>query len=224
MQPMTGSNAADLLVKPGREGGVRGEVNSEAFWQKKVEDVAADEVFFHSYFNQAGNKRRKMSEKKSKKVEAEQDESDEEGEEEIWKAITASKPEVEGYDEDDDLSMGDLESAYSDSDDGSESGIDLGGDGNGANAPADGEDFLADEISDAQDMDEMPNFESEDDALLDDDDDLPEDFEIPEEEPEEEMSKNKKKRKERKKLKQLPTFASAEDYAKLLGDDDDEDM
>jgi ribosome biogenesis protein MAK21 len=85
MQPMAGSNAADLLVKPSKEGGVRGDVNSEAFWQKKVEDVAADEVFFHSYFNQAGNKRRKGSEKKVKKADAEADDdaSDEEGEEEI---------------------------------------------------------------------------------------------------------------------------------------------
>ena len=222
MQPMAGSNAADLLVKPGREGGVRGDVNSEAFWQKKVEDVAADEVFFHSYFNQAGNKRRKLSEKKSKKGDAEDDESDDDGEEEIWKAITASKPEVEGPDEDDDLSMGDLESAYSDSDDGSEAGIDLGGD-DGANEAADGEDLLADEMSDAEDMDDMPDLDSDEDALLGDDDELPEDFEVPEEEAEE-MSKNKKKRKERKKLKQLPTFASAEDYAKMIGDDDDDDM
>jgi ribosome biogenesis protein MAK21 len=224
MQPMAGSNAADLLVKPSREGGVRGEVNSEVFWQKKVEDVAADEVFFHSYFNQAGNKRRNILEKKSKKVEAEHDESDEDGEEEIWKAITASKPEVEGPDEDDDLSMGDLESAYSSSGDGSEAGIDLGGDDNVADEAPEGEDLLANEISDAEDMDDMPDFESEDDALLGDEDDLPEGLEVPEEEPEEEMSKNKKKRKERKKLKQLPTFASAEDYAKLLGDDDDEGM
>jgi ribosome biogenesis protein MAK21 len=221
---MAGSNAADLLVKPSREGGVRGEVNSEVFWQKKVEDVAADEVFFHSYFNQAGNKRRNILEKKSKKVEAEHDESDEDGEEEIWKAITASKPEVEGPDEDDDLSMGDLESAYSSSGDGSEAGIDLGGDDNVADEAPEGEDLLANEISDAEDMDDMPDFESEDDALLGDEDDLPEGLEVPEEEPEEEMSKNKKKRKERKKLKQLPTFASAEDYAKLLGDDDDEGM
>lgn len=224
MQPMAGSNAADLLVKPGREGGVRGEVNSEAFWQKKVEDVAADEVFFHSYFNQAGNKRRKISEKKSKKVEAEEDESEGDGEEEIWKAITASKPEVEGPDDDDDLSIGDLESAYSSSDGGSEAGIDLGGDGDVVDQPAEGDDLLADDLSDPEGLDDMPDLESEDDALLDDDDDLPEDVEVPEDTQEEEMSKNKKKRKDRKKLKQLPTFASADDYAKLLGDDDDDDM
>ena len=48
-------------------------------------------------------------------------------------------------------------------------------------------------------------------------------FESPDE-PEEDLSRNQKKRKERKKLKQLPTFASAEDYAKMMVDDDDEDM
>ena len=222
MQPMAGSNAADLLVKPGKEGGLRGDVNSEAFWQKKVEDVAADEVFFHSYFNQAGNKRRKQPEKKTKNVDVEAGESDEEGEEEIWKAITASKPEVEGLDEDDDLSMGDLESAYSGSDDGSEAGIDLGGDGDEA---GDGEDLLKDDGSDAEDMEGMLDLESDDDALLDDEDDLPEDFQVPGEadEPEEAMSRSQKKRKERKKLKSLPTFASAEDFAKMLEDDDNEE-
>lgn len=219
MQPMAGSNAADLLVKPGKEAGVRGEVNSEAFWQKKVEDVAADEVFFHSYFNQAGNKRRKQSDRKSKKDVVEDLESDEEGEEEIWKAITASKPEVEGLDEDDELSMGDLESAYSVSDDGSEGGIDLGGDEEALK----GEEMLQ---GDASDVEDMPDLDSEDDALLDDEDDLPEDFEVPNEpeEPEEEVSRNKKKREERKKLKSLPTFASVEDYAKMLEGDDDEEI
>jgi ribosome biogenesis protein MAK21 len=225
MQPMAGSNAADLLVKPGKEGGVRGDVNSEIFWRKKVEDVAADEVFFHSYFNQAGNKRRKVSEKKSKTADADADgdSGDEDREDEIWQAITASKPEVEGLDEDDDLSMGDLDSAYSASGDGSEAGIDLGGDTGDDQQPAEAEGLFEDDVSDAEEMQDMPDLESEDDALLDDEDELPEDFEVPEE-PVEEALRNKKKRKERKKLKQLPTFASAEDYAKMIGDDEEDDM
>ena len=217
MQPTAGSNAADLLVKPGKDGSVRAEINSETFWQKKVEDVAADEVFFHSYFNQAGGKKRRVAEKKSRKDKDKDGESgdEDEGEEEIWKAITASKPEVEGPDEDDDLSLGDLESAYSDSE-GSEGGIDLGGD-------AEEEGLFQDDQPDLDDMDAIPDLEDEDDAMFGDDDELPENFEVPEE-PEADMSRNKKKRKERKKLKQLPTFASAEDYARMIGGDDDNDM
>ena len=178
MQPMAGSNAADLLVKPGREGAARGDVNSDAFWQKKIEDVAADDVFFHSYFNQTGNRKRKVSGKKSKKSKDDEDEeaSDEEGEEEIWKAITASRPDVEGGDEDDDISMGDLESAYSDSEQGSEAGIDLGGDAVDDFGRSESRGPTQDEISDASDMEEMPELDSEDGAMFDDEDELPEEF------------------------------------------------
>ena len=227
MQPMAGNNAADLLVKPGKEGVHRREVNSEAFWRKKVEDVAADEVFFHSYFSQAGGRKKRVAEKKSKKAQA--DDGDEEGsddgevdEEEVWKAITTSKPEVEGYEEEDDLSMGDLESAYEDSEGGSEAGIDLGGDAGGDDEAAQGDELDEEGLSDAEGMDELPELDSGDDAILGDEDDLPEDFQPPEE-PEKEMSTSQKKRKERKKLKQLPVFASAEDYAKMLGDDDEDE-
>ncbi|KAK5167967.1 RNA-binding ribosome biosynthesis protein mak21 [Saxophila tyrrhenica] len=219
MQPMAGSNAADLLVKPGAEGAAS-QYNTEAFWQRKIEDVAADEVFFHSYFNQSGNKKKAAPKKKDvKDVADDEDEeaSDDAGEDEIWKAITASKPEVEGADEDDDLSLGDLESAYSASEDESEGGIDLGGE-EGA------EDAAPQDFSESEAGDEMPELESDEDAMFADDDDLPEDFEMPEAAEEGELSRNKKKRNERKKLKSLPTFASAEDYAKLLGGDDDDDM
>ena len=218
MQPMAGSEAADILVKPGREGAARADVNSDAFWQKKVEDVAADEIFFHSYFNQAGHKKRKVAEKKSQKDES-RDDSEDEGEEEIWKAITASKPEVEGPDEDDDLSMADLESPYSESDAGSEAGVDLGGDDDEEDkAPA------LDDGSVIEDIDGMPELDSDDeDAMFGDEDELPEDFEaaLGSEGPDQELSNNQKRRKDRKKLKQLPTFASADDYANMLDDEED---
>ena len=231
MQPTAGSEAADLLVKPGQgASGGKVDLNSEAFWKKNVEDVAAEDVFFHQYFNSAGNKKRRGMEKKNQK-ERRRDGSDsgseDEGEEEIWKAITASRPEVEGgADEDDDLSMGDLESAYDDSGDeeeGSEGGIDLGGNEDGENGAA------LDEVSDAEAMDEMPDLDDEEDeAMFDDEDEVPEDFEDVDaaeggEEEGQELSRNQKKRKERKKLKALPTFASAEDYAKLLGREGEED-
>ena len=222
MQPMAGSNAADLLVKPGREGTARYDINTDAFWRKKVEDVAADEVFFHSYFSQAGNKKRKVADKKKAKGAEDGEGSSDEGEEEIWKAITNSKPEVEGPDEDDDLSMGDLENAYSESEDGSEVGIDLGGGGDeGEGVVLDG----TDSEDEDEDEDEMPELESEDDAMFDDEDEVPEDIEAGgvDTDSGEEMSRSQKKRKERKKLKQLPTFASAEDYAKMLGGDEEEE-
>ena len=88
------------------------------------------------------------------------------------------------------------------------------------------ESAMLDAGSDADEMDAMPELDSEDeDAMFDDEDEVPADFEQDEQdESKQELSQSQKKRKERKKLKQLPVFASADDYAKMMGDDDDEDM
>ncbi|KAK5718016.1 RNA-binding ribosome biosynthesis protein mak21 [Elasticomyces elasticus] len=213
MQPMVGSHAADILVKPG-EGAGRSAVpvNSEAFWAKKVQDVAADEVFFHSFFNQAGKKKKPAAkeEKRRKRGDDSEEGSDDEAEEEIWQAIAKSRPDVEGIGEDDDdLGFSDLEDA-SESEAGSEPGLDLGGGAEGAEGDMD-----------FAEMDGFPGLESDDDAMLGSDDEAAMDVE--EESEQEEVSDNRKKRKEKKRLKSLPTFASAEDYAKLL-DADPEDM
>jgi ribosome biogenesis protein MAK21 len=231
MQPMGGSSAADLLVKPGESLRAGIPVNNEAFWAKKVENVAADEVFFHSYFNQAGTKKSRKQEKAAGKKVKSGDDSDEgdedQGEDEIWKAIVNSRPEVEGDDDDDDdLSMGDLEDAYSDSEDGSEGGMDLGGEDD--DEGSDGG-MMLDGGSDDDDMD-VPDFDEDEDDAFGDDDEVPfgvlDDVEEEEEEApaDSKKARNKKQREDRKKLKALPTFATAEDYAKLIGEDDDEDI
>jgi ribosome biogenesis protein MAK21 len=231
MQPMGGSSAADILVKPGESLRAGIPVNNEAFWNKKVENVAADEVFFHSYFNQAGTKKSRKQEKKDGKKPKSGDDSDDDedrGEDEIWKAIVNSRPEVEGDDDDDDdLSMGDLEDAYSDSEEGSEGGMDLGGEGD----DDDEEGGMMLDGGSEDDMD-VPDFSEDDDDAFGDDDEVP--FGILDDEPEEKeeeevpadskKARNKKQREDRKKLKALPTFATAEDYAKLIGEDDDEDI
>jgi ribosome biogenesis protein MAK21 len=63
--------------------------------------------------------------------------------------------------------------------------------------------------------------------MLGDDADLPSDFEglgdDDTAEKDERKEKSDEKKKKKRKLKHLPTFASMEDYAKLLGADD-EDM
>lgn len=232
MQPLAGaSKAADILVKPG-DPTRRAPLNSEAFWAKKVENVAADEVFFHNYFNAAGNSKRKPV-KEQKQRGAVDSEDEDAMEDQIWEAIANSRPEVEGPDSDDDLSMGDLESLSGGSDDdesGSEGGIDLGGeDGDGAadlSAFASMDGFGGEsEDEEALDSDDVPDLDDDDeDAMLGDEDEVPFDgFDGEEEEAEAETNaaRNKKKRAEKKKLKNLPVFASAEDYAKLIGDDEE---
>lgn len=208
MQPMAGSNAADLLIKDRNDGRSRAPLNSDAFWQKKVEDVAADEVFFHSYF--ARTSKKKSSAKKDSKPQHDEDDErgSDAGEEEIWKALVISNPDIEGEEDDDDLDMDDLESGYSD-----DVNID-------EDMDDDGEGLVLDAGSD--DGDELPDLESGDDAMLDDEDDVP--FEVEEkaeESSEEELSKSKQRRKDKKKLKQLPTFADAQQYADLLDGDEE---
>jgi ribosome biogenesis protein MAK21 len=229
MQPMSGSNAADVLIKDRADPSHRIPLNSDAFWRKKVEDVAADEVFFHDYFTKVNNA--KPSKKDKKKQTKDAADSDEENDEdEIWKALVESRPEIEG-DEDDsdgDLDMDDLDAAYSDSEGEGDEGVEIG-------------EFAEDDMDDAdlgedldEDMEDMEDdgFEglesADEDAMLGDDEDLPSDFEGLGDEKESEKDDKKDqadlKKKKKRKLKHLPTFASMEDYAKLVDADDGENF
>ena len=105
-------------------------------------------------------------------------------------------------------------------------GLDLGGEGE----DDDEEGGMMLDGGSEDDMD-VPDFSEDGDDAFGDDDEVP--FGILDDEPEEEeeeapvdskKARNKKQREDRKKLKALPTFATAEDYAKLIGDDDDEDI
>ncbi|KAK5277223.1 RNA-binding ribosome biosynthesis protein mak21, partial [Cryomyces antarcticus] len=163
MQPLAGTHAADLLIRSRDGGRAEAPLNTEAFWRKKGEDVKADEAFFHQYFGMAGKRTTAQSKKKAKEEEEEEDDEgrDDAGEDEIWKALVDSRPEVEGPESDDDLDMDDLDSAYSGSEVETNEGLD--DDPDDGDVDGDAEDGLAD-------------LESEDDAMLDDDADLPSDF------------------------------------------------
>lgn len=207
MQPMAGGDISGLLLA-GRTKIRRQPVNNEAFWKKENTKIDADEVFFHQYFNTLG-KGNKTSEKR--KVQKDAENSGGEDEEEIWKALVDSRPEIEGSDESDEGfdedEMGTISSASDEDDD-----VEI--------AETLGEDAVEDDELDLDDGDQ---------ALLGSDEvpsDLDEAFE-------EEVQFNTRKvvevpedgmkgKKKRQKLKNLPTFASADDYATML-DAEDED-
>jgi len=228
MQPLSGSSAADMLITSRDGGRVQAPLNSEAFWKKNIDDVAADEVFFHSYFNQTNKTKPKT--KKAQKAAADDSEQEDMEEDEIWNALVNSKPEIEGdeFEDDDDISLGDLESAY----DGSDVDMPEGDEGvEIADFPGDEEDEGADEDTAENDMegDDMFDLDDDEDAMLGDDDDVPSDLENAGEESEDEEAEAKDAKKGKKesankkrKLKHLPTFASADDYAKMLNDEPDE--
>ncbi|KAF9889231.1 hypothetical protein FE257_007544 [Aspergillus nanangensis] len=240
MQPLAGSDAQDRLVA-----GVKQiqhvPLNSEAFWKKKSEDVAVEDVFFHEYFSRIGKDKDKSQKKKKDDVDRDDEDAEDlsDAESEVWKALVDSRPELEGAESDDDLDLDDLESEYDKDEDEEDAGS--------------GDDEVI--FNDESDDEEMAEFDEEDEPVFDkepavkskakkaqeevsDDDfdmdvsddeafvDSDEEFELPSDvelEGGAEPAKDDKQseRKKRRKLKHLPTFASADDYAALLAGEDD---
>lgn len=223
MQPMSGTSKAASYLITARDGDrTHDPLNSEQFWRQKVDDVRVDEVFFHTYFEKAGKAR--QADKKAKKkdrrkgVDSDSGESDED---EIWQALVKSRPDVEGDGgDDDDLSDFDMDNMMSDDEAGDMDGgveLNLGSDEDDAETPAG-------HAEDDEGEDDFTNFDLDDeDGFVDSDADIPVDIDMDDDTDVDNEKKNKDGRKAKKrKLKSLPTFASAEDYAKLIGDDDSE--
>lgn len=237
MQPLAGSDAADRLISVGKDRQYV-PVNSEAFWKKKSDEVAAEDVFFHEYFNRLGKDKKGQKEKKDKDpVERDEEGEDIEDEDEIWKALVNSKPEVEGKESDDDLDMDDLESAYDDDAEDGDAEEGEGDEGVIFNDESDEEmddgDLDADEGPEqpakstakkprdeeepSDDDDDFNMDVSDDEAFIGSDEELPVDMG----DKDDDKDDAKSERKKRRKLKHLPTFASADDYAALLAGEDE---
>jgi ribosome biogenesis protein MAK21 len=231
MQPLAGAAGTDILIRDRSGARIETPLNTEGFWDKHRDQVKPDEVFFHQYFNQAGKKKVKGGLKDEDEAE-ELDE--EENEDQIWKALAESRPEIEGEDEDemgfsdmDDLMSGDdvgddMEEEEEEDDD--EDGgviINLGSDEEDAEEGGAKEEEGDDEDSE-MDFD-IAELESGEDGLIGSDEDIPSDIELPPmAQVDDEEDSNKSRRQKKRKLKHLPVFASAEDYAELIGNDEEE--
>jgi len=256
MQPLAGTSAADLLYKDRGSGRLEDTLNKESFWSKKRDDVRADEVFFHDYFEKAGMAQKKSrAEKRAAKADGEDDaETDEEQEGQIWKALVGSRPEIEDADaefdedEDEDVDIADFmdddeeDVEVSDDDDDDEGGVAVDGMEGVSFHGFEGEAVADEDVeeakppkkatkakvkadgSDEDDFDLQDLEDDDEDAFFDSDDEVPENIQIPEKSIDDVAKdlKSKDKRKRKKSIKSLPVFATAEDYAKLIGDDDDD--
>lgn len=215
MQPMAGGDSSALLVSAySNKSSTEQPVNSEAFWKQATEKVNADEAFFHKYFSTLGRGKEKASKKKTGQKSDAADSEDEDDEDEIWKALVESRPELE---EGSDSGFGDedIESDVEELDD-DELDSELGKEDESANSDL------------VEGAEGLPDLDDEDDeALLDSDDEVPSDLEeafakeVTSSKPASVVEPETGKRgSKRRRLKSLPTFASADDYAKMLEDDD----
>lgn len=218
MQPMAGGDASGILVSARSKNAGRDPVNSDSFWRMEGGKVDANEVFFHKYFSTMGKGKDKANKKKAERKAGADDSSEaEEDEDQIWKALVDSRPELEGSDQSDG-DMDDLGSAMGNSVEEEEAGSAADED------QAEDEENEQDAGLDALDLGE------DEEALLSSDVEAPSDLDkmfkdevqFGKEHP---LSKidDEKRSKKRRRLKNLPTFASADDYAKMVDDDDDED-
>ncbi|KAK0466300.1 CBF/Mak21 family-domain-containing protein [Desarmillaria tabescens] len=211
-------------------------VNDAAFMKMRIQDVPVDEMFFHKFFARKNERNQSKVEKDASEDEDEDEgddgsgeemdltgdeaaaageqiaeDSESEDEEEVWKAMKASMPKAEG---DDDL----MEDSDIDEDD----------------LPSD---FDADEDDDDEPDDDGLSLAegSDNDDLISLDGDMPEGLIEYDGSGEEEewggidSGNGKRKRTEetkekRKKFKSLPTFASYEDYAKMIEDGPEDDI
>jgi ribosome biogenesis protein MAK21 len=198
MQPVAATGQGSVLVSSKSGSKTGGSLNSAAFWNKKAEDVAAEDVFFHEYFSKIGKPGQAERAKAKKDAEELGDEGSDEGEDEIWEALKSSRPEVQGDDSESELGS-DFEEMMGDDSDGDvdeEDNMDVDGASNGS-----GLDF-----SDASSLE----FSSEDE----------DEGGAPAAKADSSKSESEQK-KRRKMLKGLPTFASVDDYAQMLAQEED---
>ena len=206
MQPLAGGDTSDLLVTAQSKSRMQAPINSEQFSSMAIGKVAADEVFFHKYFSTMG-KGKEQARKKKQKRKAQATEGSEAGEDEdeIWKALVNSRPELEGSEDEEMASLPDDASNASSMED-------------------------LDELSDDEDSADEAGIDLEEDeqGLIGSDDELPDNVEMtfadkvePDTGPKSSTQDGKgDRKKKRRKLKSLPIFASADDYAQMLNGED----
>lgn len=207
MQPLFGGSKINrtLLVRASDVVLNETPVNTEDWLNKKMSQINPEDKFFYQYFSSKKSAIKKQKATKSHEFDSE----DEMDENDIWNALVKSRPDVED-DSEDEIGFNDEDlSGMSDSDediqldDDSEDNIEE----NEVDIPSDLEDNGSDEDIFYSFADEN---ESSNKRTLGD---SGEENEI------EESEKPKKKKSRKQKMKELPLFASTDDYAKYLGSD-----
>ncbi|CAM1507331.1 Fc.00g069720.m01.CDS01 [Cosmosporella sp. VM-42] len=188
MQPLRATKDLGDIWLGSRLGATGPAVNTSTFWNKKVNDVAAEDVFFHEYFQQVA---RDGKEPKKKAAAGTEGEDEEGAEDEIWKALVSAQPDID--DDGSDLGFDDLDEDDMASD----------GDSPALSLDSDMNDDMSVDIEGSDDEDGGVELDEDEDGI---------------EAKDKETSKPKSRRR---MLKDLPMFASVDDYEELLAGEED---
>ncbi|KAL1838653.1 hypothetical protein VTJ49DRAFT_2432 [Mycothermus thermophilus] len=178
-------------------------VNSSSFWNLAADQVPAEDVFFHEYFTRIGKSGERPRAKKQPGTEQAESEDEAAGEEEIWEALVNSRPDVDGVDVDEESDVDLEEYDYSDDDKGSEASE---GSGKFSIPESEGSGGFEGIFDDSGSDEEASTSESEN-----------ENARMSGKAASREPGKGRLSRKE---MKSLPTFASVDDYAELLSEEE----
>lgn len=213
MQPLYGGSNLDsnLLVKSTDYISKEIPANTENWLDKKIKDIKPDEKFFHQYFTT-----KQGSIKTAQKPQATNSDESDLDEDDVWDALVKSRPDVEDDSDDEDgLNFDDEEFEIS-----SEEDIPADTEDQDSSSNSEDDEFFSFIDDDA----EQPKKRAHDAVGSDSESESEADSEAASESRDEEDQgasdgvKNKKP-----KLKNLPLYGSAEDYAKYLNSDEDED-
>ncbi|OHF04342.1 CBF/Mak21 family protein [Colletotrichum orchidophilum] len=210
MQPVRNPDSGSIWLAKRTGSGAAVPINTPKFWNQKVDQVAAEDIFFHEYFKQAGKKvevGKKIAEPSSSGPDEAIAKDDAEQEDAIWKALTASHPDGPIESDEDDLDM----DGFDDSDQNSDGGV-IFSDGSDAG--------LSDGDEDDSDMEALQDEEGDDDEEMEEEE-SPELSAVPGEAEETSEKSKSTARSSKRKFKDLPMFASADDYAELLAAEED---
>lgn len=221
MQPLYGGSQIDqgLLVRSSDYAGREIPANTENWLNRKVQDIKPDELFFYQYFS---TKQGAMKKDKVMKSNNNDEDGEEMNEDEVWNALVKSRPDVE-----DDSSDGDV--GFDDEDFMSEGDEESGTEGNVVADDAESSDVSSAEEVDAEQVDGSDEEEDIFYSFLDDEvkeegaDEVSSDEESNRKRSADDDSKETTKKSKKRRMKELPLFASIDDYQKLLESDEEEE-
>ncbi|CAR29614.1 hypothetical protein ZYGR_0AD02960 [Zygosaccharomyces rouxii] len=223
MQPLFGgsqlSNSLIVRSSDRSAGGENIPVNAENWLDKRAEQVRPDEKFFYKYFT-TKQKAAKSSKKDNKpKTTAKGDEDEEDlDEDQVWSALVKSQPDIEGDSSDggdDMIGFSDMDSDDGEEEEELEEEEEEDEGGYPSFDENDEEDLPETILSFGSETEIVPSDNSDDDDEKANDENLLGNAKRPAPKSDEKGDKDKKQNKKRR-LKELPLFASVDDYAHLL--------